>query len=158
MKLATLLYIQNEADEYLLMERLKNPNKGLISPPGGKIETLQAESPVFCAVREAKEECDLDSDENDWRLKGIVTEREYPHIGNVMIFLMEYKHRIRDLPANFSEGNFIFIHPDNFDKHNIPETDKKFIWSRFIKKRNDPFFISLDCTDFPEIREIIYKI
>ena len=154
MKLATLLYIQNESGEYLLMERLKNPNMGLISPPGGKVETQLAESPVYCAVREAKEECDLDSDENDWTLAGIVTEREYPHIGNVMIFLMEYKHRIKYLPDNCNEGNFFFIHPDNFDKHNIPETDKKFIWSRIFKKRNEPFFISLDCREFPEIKEI----
>lgn len=156
MKLATLLYIQNESGEYLLMERLKNPNKGLISPPGGKVETLLAESPVCCAVREAKEECNLDTNANDWKLIGIVTEKDYPHIGNVMIFLMEYRFRIKSLPENFEEGNYLFIHPDNFNNHKIPETDKKFTWSRIFKKSNEPFFISLDCTDFPEIREIIF--
>lgn len=156
MKLATLLYIQNEAGEYLLMKRLKNPNIGLISPPGGKIETQLAESPLFCAVREAKEECDLDTVEKDWKLSGIVTEKEYPHIGNVMIFLMEYRNKINHIPIDCAEGNFLFIHPNNFDRHNIPETDKKYIWSRLLVSRNEPFFISLDCTDFPDIKEINY--
>ncbi|MBS1517814.1 MAG: NUDIX hydrolase [Bacteroidetes bacterium] len=156
MKLATLLYIQNDSGEYLLMERLKNPNKGLISPPGGKIEIEIAESPIFCAIREAKEECGIDSDENDWHLSGIVTETEYPHIGNVMLFLMEYRKQLKELPSDFEEGNFLFIHPDNFNDHNIPETDKKFIWSRIFQKNKEPFFISLDCKNFPEITEINY--
>ncbi|MBK8981579.1 MAG: NUDIX domain-containing protein [Ignavibacteria bacterium] len=154
MILATLLYIQNDKGEYLLMERQKNPNKGLISPPGGKVETGSAESPVFCAIREAKEECNIDSGSNDWKLAGIVTEKEYPHIGNVMIFLMKYLPRISDIPADCIEGNFLLIHPDNFNSHNIPETDKKFIWSRIFEDNPEPFFISLDCTEFPDIKEI----
>ncbi|HAY33328.1 MAG TPA: NUDIX domain-containing protein [Ignavibacteria bacterium] len=155
MILATLLYIQNDKGEYLLMERQKNPNKGLISPPGGKVETASAESPVHCAVREAMEECGINSVSSDWKLAGIVTENKYPHIGNVMIFLMKYKPRISEIPADCIEGNFLFIHPDQFNSHNIPETDKKFIWSRIYEDKDEPFFISLDCAGFPEIKEII---
>lgn len=154
MKLATLLYIENESGEYLLMERLKNPNKGLLSPPGGKLEMDTAESPLQCAIREAKEECGFDSIDSDWKLCGIITEKEYPHIGNVMIFLMKYKKKIQTLPADIDEGIFIFIHPNDFDFHNIPETDKKFIWSRIFNETESPFFLSLDCSDFPEIKEI----
>ena len=57
MKLATLLYIRNSKGEYLLMERRRDPNKGLMSPPGGKLDMEKAESPTACALREAYEEC-----------------------------------------------------------------------------------------------------
>ena len=88
MKLATLLYIHNSKGEYLLMNRKKNPNKGLLSPPGGKLHTDEAESPSACAVREAMEECSMKSAEGDWSLTGIITEKNFPDAGNIMIFLM----------------------------------------------------------------------
>ena len=59
MKLATLLYIKNDNGDYLLLERVKHPNKGLLSPAGGKLDVHLAESPVECAVREAQEEIGL---------------------------------------------------------------------------------------------------
>lgn len=157
MKLATLLYIKNDAGDYLLLERIKNPNKGLFSPPGGKLDLHLAESPIECAVREANEECGIVSVNDDWKLIGIMTEKEFPHIGNIMVFLFEFKKRINTVPPEFHEGKFHFVPEKDIMSAAIPETDKKYIWSSILqnkeqKKQNDEvFFLNMDCTNYPEI-------
>ena len=158
MKLATLLYIKNEKGDYLLMERLKDPNKGLMSPPGGKLNEKEAESPAACAVREAFEECSLKSTEEDWKLNGIVTEKNYPGIGNIMLFLMEYKKFLNELPPECNEGAFTFVHPDEFKDHDLPLTDKLFLWKKILNNEQDTFFLSLDCSEYPDIKAIKFEI
>ena len=157
MKLATLLYIRNSKGEYLLMERRRDPNKGLMSPPGGKLDTEKAESPTACAVREAYEECRIRSCEKDWHLRGIITEKNFPEAGNIMIFLMEYIKLINDLPPECDEGAFSFIHPYNLPEHNIPLTDKFFIWDKILNEEKI-FIESLDCSGYPEIKNILTEI
>lgn len=154
MKLATLLYIRNSKGEYLLMNRKKNPNKGLLSPPGGKLHTDEAESPSACAVREAMEECSMKSAEGDWSLTGIITEKNFPDAGNIMIFLMTYKYAYNVLPPPCNEGEFTFVSPDEIMSMDIPETDRQFIWDILRKKSPEPFIITLDCTDYPKIIKI----
>ena len=152
MKLATLLYVKNSRGEYLLMERAKNPNMGLISPPGGKLKTDEAESPFGCAVREFEEECGIKTVTQDWELTGIVTEDNYPGIGNIMIFLLSYKNPVDELPKDSIEGKFVFVHPDNFKDHKIPETDKLFIWKFVLDTENvesKPFSLKIDCNKEP---------
>lgn len=151
MKLATLLYITNSNGEYLLMRRRKDPNKGLLSPPGGKLHHDEAESPVQCAVREAEEECLMKTQPQDWKLAGIVTEKNFPGAGNIMIFLMRYKGLQNELPPPCSEGSFVFSGADGLDDGEIPVTDRKFIWQRILKNERDPFFLSIDCTGYPGI-------
>lgn len=149
MKLATLLYIKNSEGDYLLLKRAKNPNMGFLSPPGGKLKTDIAESPFQCAVREASEECGIDSKTNDWKLLGIVTEKNYPNIGNIMMFLLEYNKPLDKLPADFAEGSFEFVPQSEIMKAPIPESDKLFIWN-FVLGNNDTFFsISIDCDQSP---------
>ena len=154
MKLATLLYIHNSKGEYLLMNRKKNPNKGLLSPPGGKLHTDEAESPSACAVREAMEECSMKTAESDWSLTGIITEKNFPDAGNIMIFLMSYKHAYDILPAPCNEGDFTFVGPDEIMNMDIPETDRQFIWDILSTKSPEPFIITLDCTNYPKIVKI----
>jgi len=149
-----LLYIKNNKGEYLLIERLKNPNRGLMSPPGGKLDTVKTESPVQCAVREAFEECRIKTKPSDWKLKGIVTERDYPSVGNIMIFLMEYKNFVTELPEACDEGTFHFILPDDFKNHNIPVTDKLFLWESIFQTNGEPFEMTLDCKNYPDIRQV----
>ncbi len=128
------------------MKRRNNPNKGLLSPPGGKLHTDKAESPYACAVREASEECNLVSDTRDWTLRGIVTERDYPNIGNIMLFVFEYKKSVEKLPEESLEGVFYFVHPKDVLRSNIPETDKLYLW-KFVLKNNDSMFsVHIDCT------------
>jgi 8-oxo-dGTP diphosphatase len=149
LKLATLLYIKNSNGDYLLLERSNEPNKGLLSPPGGKLHLNTAESPFACAIREAKEECNIDSTSYDWKLLGIITEKNYPKIGNIMLFLFEYKNILNEQPSDFSEGNYVFVPKDEILNSNIPESDKLYIWN-FVLKDNKRFFsIHLDCDVSP---------
>lgn len=147
MKLATLLFIKNTEGDYLLIKRANNPNKGFLSPPGGKINLNVAEFPFACAVREAREECGLFSNTKDWILRGIVTEYEYPDIGNIMLFAFEYKNSINIKPEDSKEGTFRFVNPKDIYKSNIPETDKLFIWKYFLENRNKFFSIYIDCSN-----------
>ena len=58
-KIASLLYAFHEDGRVLMMERQHDPNRGLFSPPGGKLQTDTGESPHNCAIREANEETGL---------------------------------------------------------------------------------------------------
>lgn len=136
------------------MERSKDPNKGLMSPPGGKLKTEEAESPSQCAVREVYEECLLHTSEADWILKGIVTEKDYPKAGNIMLFLMEYKNLLNRLPEVSNEGRFYFIHPDNFKKYKLPVTDNLFLWKNLFQCNGEIFILSLDCSNYPQIKRM----
>ena len=149
MKLATLLYIINTEGDYLLIKRAKNPNKGLLSPPGGKINTDIAESPFSCAVREAHEECGLISNTKDWKLRGIVTEHDYPNIGNIMLFAFEYKYSIYKIPEDSPEGSFSFVNPKDIYKLDIPKADKLYIWKFVLGDNKELFSIHIDYSKEP---------
>ncbi|MEO8210542.1 MAG: hypothetical protein ABI840_08265, partial [bacterium] len=127
---------------------------GLMSPPGGKLDIAAAESPVQCAVREAFEECSMKTELSDWKLRGIVTEKDYPAVGNIMIFLMEYINFVNELPEECNEGSFNFIHPDDFKNYSIPVTDKLFFWNRILSLDKEPFIMTLDCKNYPNIKPI----
>ena len=134
------------------MERLKNPNKGLMSPPGGKLDMEKPETPAECASREAYEECKIDSKPEDWKLLGIISEKNFPGIGNIMIFLMEYGFPLFKLPEKCNEGEFFFIHPDKFFEYEIPVTDRLFMWEKILKSKGEIFMMNLDCSNYPEIK------
>ena len=91
------------------MERLKDPNKGLMSPPGGKLIEEIAETPAECAAREGFEECKIISKPEDWKLMGIISEKNFPGIGNIMIFLMEQIIQKKDKIKRFI-GNIDQVH------------------------------------------------
>jgi len=52
-KISCLLFAKDLDSKLLLIKRNKSPNKGLWSPPGGKLEMESGESPFECARREA---------------------------------------------------------------------------------------------------------
>lgn len=149
MKLATLLYIRNSNGDYLLLERSNEPNKGLLSPPGGKLHLHEAESPFACAIREANEECRIVSTPKDWKLLGIITEKNYPKIGNIMLFLFEYKIILNEKPVDFNEGNYVFVPEKDILNSNIPESDKLYIWNFVLRNNNRFFSVHLDCNKSP---------
>ncbi len=131
------------------MKRENEPNKGYLSPAGGKLHLDVAESPTECAVREAKEECGIKSVPADWKLMGIITERDYPGIGNIMIFLFDYTKRLLQKPADSIEGKFVFIPPEEIKNAKIPETDKLYLWNFVLSDKRDFFCIKIDCTKNP---------
>ena len=58
-KISVLVFIENRAGEQLLMLRAKQPNLGVWTPIGGKLEMATGESPFECAARETAEETGL---------------------------------------------------------------------------------------------------
>lgn len=56
-KAATLCVLQHQ-QEFLLLKRLKEPNRGLYTPVGGKLDPF--EDPLSAAIRETKEETGIE--------------------------------------------------------------------------------------------------
>ena len=55
-KIAVLCYIYDKDGHVLLLHRTQNPNRGMYSPVGGKLDTATGEGPHECALREIAEE------------------------------------------------------------------------------------------------------
>ena len=73
-KISVLVFIENRAGEQLLMLRAKQPNLGVWTPIGGKLEMATGESPFECAVRETAEETGLVVRAEDMHLFAMVAE------------------------------------------------------------------------------------
>jgi len=142
-KIATLLYCFNERDEVLLLERAQEPNRGLWSPCGGKLDTASGESPYACACREAREELGISIEPADLHLTGIVSEHGYNGQAHWLMFLFEVKPRLQTLPQQHREGKFAFFPPDQLARLPLPKTDIDQIWPLFWKHRGG--FFSAHC-------------
>jgi len=138
-KIATLLYCFDEQDRVLLMERTREPNKGLWSPCGGKLDTQTGESPYACACREAAEEIQLRLTPADLHLFGIVSEEGYLGEAHWLMFLFEVNPRLRELPPPHDEGRFGFFARNEFAGLKMPSTDVEQIWPLVWKYRHGFF-------------------
>ena len=147
-RIATLLYCFNEADEVLLLERAKEPNRGLWSPLGGKLIQDTGESPYQCACREALEEAGLKLLPSDLHLTGIVAEAGYEGEAHWLMFLFEVQPRLHDLPPPHSEGRFAFHQSSAIPSLRIPRTDREQIWPLFWKHRGG--FFAAHCVSRPD--------
>jgi 8-oxo-dGTP diphosphatase len=143
--ISTLLYCFNERDEVLLLRRERDPNRGLWSPPGGKLQMALGESPHFCACREASEEMGLTLDASDLRLVGLVSEHGYEGQAHWLMFLFEVQPRLKTLPPPHTEGAFAFIAPAQVAMLPIPKTDAEQIWPLFWKHRRGFFAAHCRC-------------
>lgn len=144
-KIATLLYCFSERDEVLLLERAQEPNRGLWSPPGGKLHTDIGESPYACACREAHEELGLSLAAADLHLTGLVSEHGYAGQAHWLMFLFEVKPRLKSLPAPHREGRFEFFPKSKLDDLLLPQTDREQIWPMFWKHRGGFFAAHCHC-------------
>ncbi|HSH95354.1 MAG TPA: NUDIX domain-containing protein [Roseimicrobium sp.] len=144
-KIATLLYAFNEADEVLLLERAQEPNRGLWSPPGGKLQTDLGESPFMCACREAEEETGLILSPSDLHLTGMVSEHGYQGQSHWLMFLFEIKPRIGAVPPPIREGRFAFFPKEALEKLPLPVTDRDSIWPWFWQHRGGFFAAHCHC-------------
>lgn len=147
-KIATLLYCFNKRDEVLLMERSREPNVGLWSPCGGKLDTGSGESPHACACREAMEEIRLQITPLDLHLTGIVTESGYQGQAHWLMFLFEVKPRLREVPPPHPEGRFHFFAREAFTSLRLPATDLEQIWPLFWRHRGG--FFATHCRTSPD--------
>ena len=144
-KIATLLYCFNERDDVLLLERTREPNRGLWSPCGGKLHMDVGESPYACACREAEEEIGLKISPRDLHLAGIVSEHGYEGQAHWLMFLFEVKARLKTLPPEHDEGRFAFVPREKFSELKMPQTDVEQIWPLFWKYRGGFFAAHCHC-------------
>jgi 8-oxo-dGTP diphosphatase len=144
-RVSTLLYCFSENDEILLMHRGQEPNLGLWSPCGGKLDLASGESPHACAVREAGEEIGLVLVPGDLHLTGIVSEHGYQGQAHWLMFLFEAKRRLGQLPGPIREGAFGFFTRSALADLALPRTDREMIWPLFWEHRGGFFAAHCVC-------------
>jgi 8-oxo-dGTP diphosphatase len=144
-KVATLLYCFNDRDDVLLLERAHQPNLGLWSPCGGKLDQPSGESPYACACREAQEELGLSLSFSDLHLTGIVSEHGYEGNSHWLMFLFEVKRRLTRLPPAHREGRFQFFPREVLTRLKLPQTDLEQIWPWFWQHRGGFFAAHCHC-------------
>ena len=133
-KISCLLFAKNVDSKLLLIKRNKSPNKGLWSPPGGKLEMESGESPFECAKREAHEEMKLNLDDHDLHLFGYVSEKNYEGGNHWLMFLFEILPNLTMIPDEINEGQFKFFARNEIDTLEIPPSDHKLVWPIFDKR------------------------
>ena len=102
-KISCLLFIQDDDSRILLMKRNRSPNLGMWSPPGGKLEMQLGESPIECAKREALEEVGLTLTDDDLRLFGYVSEKNYEGNSHWLMFLVDILPVVKSLPQKLKK-------------------------------------------------------
>jgi 8-oxo-dGTP diphosphatase len=130
------------------MHRLKEPNKGLWSPCGGKLDADSGESPYACACREAQEEIGLALRPNDLHLTGVVSEHGYQGHAHWLMFLFEVMPRLKKLPPEHREGLFQFHRKEDLSALPMPQTDVEKIWPLFWAHRGG--FFAAHCYSQPK--------
>ncbi|HWB20505.1 MAG TPA: NUDIX domain-containing protein [Phycisphaerales bacterium] len=160
-KIAVLCYLYDEAGCLLMLHRRKQPNAGMYSPIGGKLDLHTGEGPHECAVREIHEEAGLRIPIEAIRLTGIVSERAYEQQTHWLIFLYEVTRPVRraDIKVmNFDEGALEWVHVNDIEKLNIPETDRKFMWPLVKEHRGGFFMVHIDCSVNPMTWRVVESV
>ena len=151
-RLAVLCYLFDDAGRLLLLHRQKQPNSGMYSPIGGKLELALGESPQACALREIHEEAGLQLEAEDVRLLGLLSETAYEGETHWLIFLFEVTRPINPSEITnmvINEGELKWISPDCVQDLEIPETDRRALWPTVQEHRGGFFMMHIDCTVDP---------
>ncbi len=148
-KVSVLVFIENTAGEQLLLLRAKQPNLGVWTPIGGKLEMATGESPFECAVRETEEETGLKVRPEDLHLFAMIAEKAYQGDTHWLMFLFRCRKPIAGLPTDISEGKFGFFSRETIRTMPIPETDKAALWPIFDQYRDRFVSLRADCTVSP---------
>lgn len=143
-KISCLLFIQDDDSRILLMKRNRSPNLGMWSPPGGKLEMQLGESPIECAKREALEEVGLTLTDDDLRLFGYVSEKNYEGNSHWLMFLVDILPVVKSLPPKIEEGYFEFFYRKQINDIKIPPTDHQLVWPFFDKRKQGFWGIRAD--------------
>jgi 8-oxo-dGTP diphosphatase len=143
--ISTLLFCFNRQDEVLLLQRRRDPNRGLWSPCGGKLKTERGESPYACACREAREEAGLNLRPADLHLAGLISEHGYQDQAHWLMFLFEVKPRLIKTPRAHAEGRFQFFAAGEIEALKLPQSDRELIWPLFWRHRGAFFAAHCRC-------------
>ena len=148
-KISVLVFIENAAGELLLLLRAKQPNLGVWTPIGGKLEMASGESPFECAVRETAEETGLQVAPADLHLFAMIAEKAYQRETHWLMFLFRCKKPIAVLPPDIKEGRFAFFPRAKIDSLPIPETDQAALWPIYDQYRDGFVALKADCARSP---------
>jgi len=148
-KISVLVFIENAGGEQLLLLRAKQPNLGVWTPIGGKLEMATGESPFECAVRETHEETGLAVAQTDLHLFAMIAEKAYQGETHWLMFLFRCQKPIGSLPPDIKEGRFAFFSREQIKSLPIPETDKAALWPIFDRYRDRFVALRADCTVSP---------
>src|SRR5262245_37439029 len=151
-KIAVLCYLYDDQGHVLMLHRNKQPNAGMYSSIGGKLELSQGEGPHECAVREIYEEAGLRIDPSLVRLTGIVSERAYEGQTHWLIFLFEVLRPIgrqEVVNMHFDEGRLEWVDIESVHELPIPQTDREFMWPMVRSHRGGFFMVHIDCSVEP---------
>ena len=148
-KISVLVFIENSAGEKLLLLRAKQPNLGVWTPIGGKLEMTIGESPFECAIRETAEETGLEVRQEDLHLFAMIAEKAYQGSTHWLMFLFRCKKPIESMPADIAEGRFGFFSREKIRTLPIPETDKAALWPIFDQYRDGFVSLRADCSLSP---------
>jgi 8-oxo-dGTP diphosphatase len=151
-RIAVLCYLYDESGRVLLLHRRKEPNSGMYSPIGGKLEVDDGESPYTCARREIEEEAGISLSVDELRMSGIVSETAYEQKTHWLIFLFEVTrpvHGSEIAAMEFDEGTLEWVEPERVEALDIPETDRQVMWPN-VRKHQGGFFVAhIDCRPNP---------
>ena len=158
-RMAVLCYLWTEDDQLLMLHRRKHPNPGMYSPIGGKMEISLGETPHECARREIHEEAGIEVPAEDIRMFAMVAEKAYQGEMHWLLFCFEVTRKIdpAELPrSEFDEGTLEWVHVDEIENLNIPETDRKVLWPALKPRRHAGGFlmIEIDCGG----EELVWKV
>jgi 8-oxo-dGTP diphosphatase len=132
--ITTLVYAFRDG-ELLLMHRRKEPNLGLWSPPGGKINP--GESPLEAAKRELTEETGLVSVHS--RLVAVVSEIDEPRSEAWLMFAVRMDEPTGELIPDHREGSLEWFAVDEVDALPVPPADPHILQAVLSKERGVHF-------------------
>jgi 8-oxo-dGTP diphosphatase len=144
-KIATLCILRNSDGQVLLLRRAREPNRGLYSPIGGKLDTHLGESPAQCAQREIREEAELKIPLQRLRLNGIVSETGFEDSAHWLMFIYRVVGIVETAPRQIDEGELIWCSFDSLADLPMPETDRKVIWPLICTSAGRFFAAHIDC-------------
>lgn len=152
-KIAVLCDLRDAAGRVLLLRRAKDPNKGMYSPIGGKLDMALGESPAQCARREIEEEAGIDVPIERLKLRGIVSEHGYQGQTNWLMFWYRVTGAVEVEEREIREGQLVWKPLEALDSLEIPETDRRIIWPavREHDREGGFFTIHVECCG-PELR------
>lgn len=151
-KLACLCDLRDAEGRVLLLRRAKEPNKGLCSPIGGKLDMHTGESPAQCAQREIKEEAGIDIPIERLHLLGLISEAAYEGRGHWLLFYYRVLGTVSVPAHDIREGRLAWFKPSEIEKLPLPETDRNIIWPLVREHEGKGggkpgfFVVHIDCT------------
>ncbi|SNS14426.1 8-oxo-dGTP diphosphatase [Belliella buryatensis] len=147
-KVATICILRS-GDYFLLIKRIKEPNKNFYTPLGGKLDPF--ETPLNAAIRETWEESGIKVQHMEF--KGILTEtspKKYNWISYVYLADID-----RHITKKSEEGLLEWIHVDSLLE--IPTSQTDWFIYKYIKE-NKKFILNAEYNNNMEIQWLINEL